>query len=73
MGVVERSVREALETAPLALTPDRGPYRVVLESPGGEGDVRYDVPLSFAPIERRYGTRYVTTEWVAGPAAEAIA
>ena len=74
IGVVEGSVREALEGAPLAREPDCGPYRLVLESPSGEGDARYDVPLSFAPVERRYGTRYVMTEWVAGPApAEAIA
>jgi CRISPR system Cascade subunit CasD len=74
IGVVDGSDRRALEGAPLALEPDRGPYRLVLESPSGEGDVRYDVPLSFAPIERRYGTRYVTTEWVAGPAPrEAVA
>jgi CRISPR system Cascade subunit CasD len=68
IGVVDGSGREALEKAALALEPDRGPYRLVLESPSGDGDERYDVPLSFAPIERRYGTRYVTTEWVAGPA-----
>jgi hypothetical protein len=42
---------------------------LVLESPAGQGDVRYDVPLSFAQIERRHGTRYVTTEWIAGPAS----
>jgi CRISPR system Cascade subunit CasD len=74
IGVVEGGIRAALEGAPLALAPDRGPYRLVCESPSGDGDVRYDVPMSFGPIERRYGTRYVTTEWVRGPAAkEAVA
>lgn len=72
IGVVEGNGREALEGAPLALEPDSGPYRLVVESPGGEGDVRYDVPLSFAQSERRYGTRYVTTEWVAGPAPKEV-
>jgi CRISPR system Cascade subunit CasD len=72
IGVVEGTGREALAVAPLAREPDRGPYRLVLESPSGEGDIRYDVPLSFAQIERRYRTRYVTTEWVAGPAQREV-
>jgi len=70
--IVEGNVRDALERAPLALEPDDGPYRRILESLSGEGDVRYDVPLSFAQIERRYGTRYVTTDWVTGPASRAV-
>jgi CRISPR system Cascade subunit CasD len=62
VNVVEGTIRQALASAPLADHPDDGPYRVVLESGGGEGDVRDDVPLSFAQIERRYGRRYVTSE-----------
>lgn len=64
IGVAEGGAREALYVAPLALDHDEGPFRLVVESHGGEGDVRYDVPLSFAQIERRYGGRYITTEWV---------
>lgn len=64
MGVTEGSAREALHMAPLAPDHDEGPFRLVVESHGGAGDARYDVPLSFAQVERRYGRRYVTTEWV---------
>jgi CRISPR system Cascade subunit CasD len=68
VNVVEGTIREALASAPLAADPDNEPYRIVLESAGGEGDIRDDVPLSFAQIERRYGRRYVTSEWVQAPA-----
>jgi CRISPR system Cascade subunit CasD len=72
IGVVGGTTREALQRAPLALDPDAGPYRLVLESPSGEGDERHDVPLSFAQVERRYGRRYVTTEWIATPASTQV-
>ncbi len=72
VGVLDGSGRAALETAPLALQPDSEPYRLVLESASGDGDVRYDVPLSFSHIERRYGSRHVTTEWVAAPASSEV-
>jgi hypothetical protein len=63
LAVVEATARDAVRDAPLAERPDPGALRLVLESRGGEGDARYDVPLSFAQIERRYGRRYVVTEW----------
>lgn len=71
LGVVEGTARDAVRAAPLADSPDKGPYRVVVESAGGKGDPCYDVPLSFSQAERRYGLRYVTTEWVAPSAPDA--
>jgi len=73
MDVVAGRVREALVGAPVAHNADDGLYRLVLESGVGEGDIRYDVPLSFAQIERRYGRRYVTTEWIVPTPAEVTA
>ncbi|MGO8691756.1 MAG: type I-E CRISPR-associated protein Cas5/CasD [Thermoguttaceae bacterium] len=48
---------------------ERGPaqLRLVLECGPNEGEVRNDVPLSFA--ERRFTIRYVTTEFCPTPAA----
>ncbi len=65
MGVVDGTAWDALRSAPAPRVRDNGPLRVILESRGGDGDVRYDVPLSFAQIDRRYGRRYVRTEWIA--------
>lgn len=62
MGVVDGTARDAVRAAPRAEKPDPGALRVVVES--RDGDARYDVPLSFAQTERRYGRRYVSTEWV---------
>jgi len=64
LGVQEGNAREAVRDAPLAEKADEGALRMVLEASDGRGDARYDVPLSFAQAERRYGRRYVVTEWV---------
>jgi CRISPR system Cascade subunit CasD len=64
MGVVTGDRRGALASAPLAEQADPPPYRMVIETDGGDGDARYDVPLSFAAAERRYGRRYVVTDWL---------
>jgi CRISPR system Cascade subunit CasD len=71
MGVVPGDRRTALAAAPLADKPDEPPYRMIIETDGGEGDTRYDVPLSFAAAERRYGRRYVATDWLQAPAGAA--
>jgi CRISPR system Cascade subunit CasD len=68
ISLEERSLAEALAGTPLADRADRAPYRTVIEVPGGAGDSRDDVPVSFAAAERRYGRRYVVTQWVSGPA-----
>jgi CRISPR system Cascade subunit CasD len=65
MGVVSGDRWTALAAAPLADEADAPPYRMVIETDAREGDVRYDVPLSFAAAERRYGRRYVSTDWLA--------
>lgn len=40
--------------------------RFVIEDPmGTSGEVRMDVPVSFAPLDRRYLPRSVQTEWLA--------
>lgn len=75
IGVVPGDGRRALAAAPFAEHPDAPPYRMVIETDAAEGDPRYDVPLSFAAAERRYGRRYVTTDWLhaLSPTAEAQA
>ena len=64
------SVREALAVYPWAGRP-REPrpltLRVVVEAPTGQGEARTDLPLSFA--DRRFGLRYVSTEFVPTPPA----
>ncbi len=71
VGVVAEDATMAVRNAPLAERPESGDLRVVVETDGAEGDARYDVPLSFADVERRYGVRYVRTEWM--PTATAVA
>lgn len=63
VAVVDGGAREAVRAAPLADRRDQGALRIVAEVHAGEGDARHDVPLSFAQTERRYGRRYVITEW----------
>lgn len=45
--------------------PDR--LRAVIEDADGD-QTRMDVPVSFAPLDRRYVTRAVRTEWIIRPA-----
>ncbi len=70
IGSHEGTAMEAVRSAPMADRTDEGdgPLRAVIETTPGEGDVRYDVPLSFSQIERRYGRRYVQVEWIPRPA-----
>lgn len=63
------TLAEALADAPLAERADDPPFRAVVETVPGAGDARDDVPVSFAPAERRYRRRYVVTEWITPPAA----
>ena len=42
--------------------------RAVVEDPIGD-QIRMDVPVSFAPLDRRYVTRTVKTDWVQHPAS----
>ncbi len=69
MSIVDDGLKQALEGAPLADAPDSPPYRLVIEATGTGGDARYDAPLSFSAVERRYGRRYVVTDWTHGPAS----
>jgi CRISPR system Cascade subunit CasD len=67
-GVVDASLLAALTARPWIATPRRGesvPERLLvsLESQDGSGALRMDQPLSsFA--ERRFGARYVRSEWL---------
>ncbi|MHB1187613.1 type I-E CRISPR-associated protein Cas5/CasD [Thiobacillus sp.] len=67
-GLVDATLLEALAAWPWITTPRRGetaPERLLvsLESQDGSGALRMDQPLSsFA--ERRFGARYVRSEWV---------
>ena len=62
-GLREGGVREALISYPW---PEGGEERLrfVWEA-GGTGDVRADVPLSFALGRREFATRYTQTEFIA--------
>ncbi len=74
MGLVDGDARQAVRFAGLAERVARGPLRVVAEVPADQGgEPRYDVPLSFAEGDRRYGVRYVVTEWTEVPPAEGAA
>lgn len=64
LGVVAEVASVAVRRAPIAERADEGRLRLIVEAEGGRGDPRDDVPLSFAEVERRYGTRYVRTEWM---------
>ncbi len=64
-GFGEGDAAAAVRDAPPAERIDPGPLRAVVEvEPAEDGEARYDVPLSFAEGNRRYGLRYVRTEWV---------
>lgn len=64
LGVVSAGASFAVRSAPLTDRTDGGSLRVVVEVPPEEGgEPRYDVPLSFEEGARRYGLRYVRTEW----------
>ncbi|GAB4211212.1 MAG: type I-E CRISPR-associated protein Cas5/CasD [Sandaracinaceae bacterium] len=76
LGVVSASASDAVRGAtlvdrrdpPLAGQPER--LRLVLEAPPEEGgEPRYDEPLSFRVGAKRYGVRYVKTEWLEVAAA----
>lgn len=65
VGVTEAATSQALRSAPLADRAEPGPCRAMFEVGDAEhGDPRYDVPLSFSQRGRRYGVRYVRTEWI---------
>ncbi len=68
-GMREEGLREALTRSPWVRDPARRResvperLRLILEAEAGTGgEVRQDVPFSFAPTARRYGLRYVVTE-----------
>lgn len=72
VGVVAVGAVDAVRTAARAEGVSDGErLRIVYETRGGDGDARFDVPLSFAAIERRYGKRYVRTEWTSAATLEA--
>lgn len=78
VGVVDGPARDAIRSAPLAERRDRTPdgeverLRLVVEaSPQDGGEPRYDEPLSFRVGAKRYGIRYVLTEWMDVPKADA--
>ncbi len=69
-GVAAGALEEVLRTAPgvgsrpCGVFGVRGQARLVLEAPDGEGEPRYDVPVSFHPQRRSFRLRYVRTSWV---------
>ena len=79
LGVVDASAHEAVRNAPLADRRDpvgEGELerlRLIVEAPPEEGgEPRYDEPLSFRMGAKRYGVRYVKTEWMDVPSATAV-
>jgi CRISPR system Cascade subunit CasD len=70
IGIREGSPEEVLRREPrIAPFPgaEETPLRLVLECAPEEGMPRTDVPLSFDPLRRRYGVRYVRTDWCEPP------
>ncbi len=68
VGVVEGTPSEALRDAERPRRSD-GPGWLVIECVASDGEPRQDVPLSFVPDRRRFGTRHVRRErlgWEAG-------
>ena len=74
LGVVDGAAHDAVRNAPLAERrdpvapgePER--LRLVVEAPPEDGgEPRYDDPLSFRVGAKRYGVRYVKTEWMDVP------
>lgn len=69
IAVVSADAPSSVRSAPLASRADADTLRLIVEvQPGQGGEPRYDVPLSFVEGARRYGLRYVGTEWFARPA-----
>jgi CRISPR system Cascade subunit CasD len=73
MGVVDGDAPTAVREAPLAEgVPPEVPLRLMVEAhPEEGGELRYDVPVSFAQGARRYTARYVRTEWTSAQGVEA--
>jgi len=73
MGIVEGALEEALRSAaaPARRRPGDaalpGLIRLVLEAPPGQGEPRYDVPISFHPQRRAFRLRHVTTDFISAP------
>lgn len=68
LGLEAADGPHAVRRARLAERTDGIPLRLVVEVPPEEGgEPRYDVPLSFMEGARRYGLRYVRTEWFEPP------
>ncbi len=65
MDVVAAGAPEAARAPSVASGAAPGPLRLLVESaPELGGEPRYDVPFSFRAGAKRYGIRYVRTEWV---------
>lgn len=65
LAVVSSDAATAIRSAPLLLDRRALRLRMVIEAgPEEGGEPRYDVPLSFREGQRRYGLRYVKTEWL---------
>jgi CRISPR system Cascade subunit CasD len=74
-GLRPEPLEEALRTFPWLTTRDgeqrwREPARVrlVIEERQPTGESRMDVPVSFLPLDRRYQSRFVRTEFLSRPA-----
>ena len=68
LGLATGDETTAVRSAPSSDRTDGSALRIVAEvAPGEGGEPRYDVPLSFTEGARRYGLRYVRTEWFLPP------
>lgn len=64
LGLSDAAPAVAVRKAAIPERSDEGPLRLVVEVPSGQGEPRYDVPLSFREGERAFGLRHVRTEWL---------
>jgi CRISPR system Cascade subunit CasD len=73
MELADGGAPDAVRRAASGSRANAGPRRLVVEAPpGSDAEPRYDVPLSFDEGDRRYGMRYVRTEWVEMAAVEPV-
>lgn len=66
VGITDEDAETAVRQAPLAERVTESTLRLLVEvdSRDEQAEPRQDVPISFAEGKRRYGIRYVRTEWM---------
>jgi CRISPR system Cascade subunit CasD len=69
-GLRSEGLREVLLGYPWPEERQSRVRLVIEEAAGTSGELRMDVPVSFAPLDRRYAPRYVRSEFLTWPVNE---